>query len=150
MLARNQKTHGRFYLFVSYDAGSGQVHWIFLPGKGAKYVAQFLYHLRRWYPDAQIWVALDQDRAHPCKSRRTRQVMREVQMHWISLPKGSPDDNPVETIFSDIQLMILDNSSDSHAQCTQHRISAHLRGRNRRKNRLIHVPYLDSKHSHKH
>jgi transposase len=149
-LARNQKTHGRFYLFMSYNAGSGQVHWMFLPGKGAKYVAQFLQYLQRWYPDVPLWVILDQDRAHPCKSRLTRQVMRDLHFYWISLPKGSPDDNPVETIFSDIQLMILDNSNDPQTKCTQHRISAHLRGRNRRKDRLIHVPYLYSKHSHTH
>ena len=29
--------------------------------------------------------------------------MRRLKLHYISLPKGSPDDNPVETIFSDIQ-----------------------------------------------
>ena len=147
MLPLNQKTPGRFYLFVSYDVGSGQVHWRFLPGKGAKYVAQFLHHLRREYPDAAIWIALAQDRAHPCKSRKTRQVRRELQLHWISLPKGSPDDNPVENIFSDIQLMILDNSNDSESKVTQHRISAHLRGRNRRTDPRIYVPYLHSKHS---
>ena len=28
------------------------------------------------------------------------------------MPKGSPDDNPAETIFSDIQQNILDNSDD--------------------------------------
>lgn len=74
--------------------------------------------------------------------------MRGLHSHWISLPKGSPDDNPVETIFSDIQLMILDNSNDSNAKSTQHRISAHLRGRNRRRHRLIQVPYLYPKNSH--
>jgi len=121
---------------------------MFLPGKGTQYVSQFMRHLRHWYPAASIWIALDQDRAHPCKSRRTRQVMRELQLHWISLPKGSPDDNPVENIFSDIQLMILDNSNDPHAKATQCRISAHLRGRNRRHDRLIHVPYLYPTHSH--
>jgi hypothetical protein len=150
VLVRNQKTRGRFYLFVSYDAVSGQVHWMFLPGKSAQYVSHFMRRLRHWYPEAAVWVALDQDRAHPCKSRRTRQVMRDLQLHWISLPKGSPDDNPVENVFSDIQLMILDNSNDMDAKVTQHRISAHLRGRNRRTDRFIHVPYLHSKHSHNH
>lgn len=147
-LLRNQKTRGRFCLFTVYDAVSGAVHWMFLPGKGAKYVGQFMRQVRRWYPDIPLWLALDQDRSHPCKSRDTRRVMRELQLHWISLPKGSPDDNPVETIFSDVQLTILDNSNDPDAKATQHRISAHLRGRNRRHNRRISVPYLASKHSH--
>jgi len=150
VLLRNQKTRGYFYLFVSYDAISGQVHWMFLPGKGAKYVSQFMHRLRPWYPDDSIWIALDQDRAHPCKSHMTRQVMRDLQLHWISLPKGSPDDNPVENIFSDIQLMILDNSNDPNVKATQHRISAHLRRRNHRQDRLIHVPYLYPKNSHNH
>ncbi|MCI0555272.1 MAG: transposase [Anaerolineae bacterium] len=149
VLARHQKTRGRFYLFVSYDARSGQVHWMFLPGKGAKYVSQFMRRLRHWYPNVALWIALDQDRAHPCKSHKTRQVMRDLQLHWISLPKGSPDDNPVENIFSDIQLMILDNSNDPNEKATQHRISAHLRGRNQRRDRLIHVPFLYPKNSHK-
>ncbi len=149
VLTRNQKTRGRFYLFVIYDAVSGAVHWKFLPGKSAKYVCQFMRHVRRWYPDAPLWIALDQDRAHPCKARETRLVMRELHLHWISLPKGSPDDNPVENIFSDVQLIILDNSNDPEAKTTQRRISSHLRGRNRRHDRFIRVPYLHPKHSHK-
>lgn len=149
VLTRNQKTRGRFYLFVIYDAVSGAVHWRFLPGKSAKHVCQFMRRVRRWYLDVPLWIALDQDRAHPCKSRETRRVMRELHLRWISLPKGSPDDNPVENIFSDVQLMILDNSNDLDTNATQRRISAHLRGRNRRHDRLIHVPYLRSKHSHK-
>jgi hypothetical protein len=95
-----------------------------------------------WYPQQQLWIALDQERAHPCKSRATRTVMRELKLHWISLPKGSPDDNPVETIFSDVQMMILDNSNDPDVRTTQKRISAHLRGRNRRTDRYISVKYL--------
>lgn len=148
VLLRNQKTRGRFYLFLSYDAVSGKVHWMFLPGKSAHYVNQFMRRIRYWYPQATLWVALDQDRAHPCKSHKTRQTMRDLQLHWISLPKGSPDDNPVETIFGDIQLMILDNSNDTDSKVTQRRISAHLRGRNRRADPRIRVPYLHAKHSH--
>jgi hypothetical protein len=81
MLARNQKTRGRFYLFVSYDAVSGKAHWMFLPGKGTPDVQQFMRRLRHWYPDAVIWVALDQDPAHLCKSRKTPQTMRDLQLH---------------------------------------------------------------------
>lgn len=148
VLARHQKTRGRFYLFMCYDAVSGQAHWRFLPGKGTQHVCQFMRQVRRWYPDSPLWVALDQDRAHPCKSRETRRVMRALDLHWISLPKGSPDDNPVEILFSDVQLMILDNSNDPDADTTQRRISAHLRGRNRRRDRHIRIPYLWPKHSH--
>ena len=38
--------------------------------------------------------------------------MRQLRLHRTSMPKGSPDDNPAETIFSDIQQNILDNSDD--------------------------------------
>jgi transposase len=102
--------------------------------------------VRRWYPDAAVYGALDQDRAHPCKCRAPRRTLRALQLHWISLPKGSPDDNPVETIFSAIQLMILDNSNDSNVQTTQRRISAHLRGRNRRHDRWMRIAYLPDSH----
>jgi len=148
VLSRAQTTRGFFYLFLCYDAVSGQVHWRYLPGKGSPQVCQFMRQVRRWYPEHQVWVALDQDRAHPVKSRATRRVMRELSLHWLSLPKGSPDDNPAETIFSDVQLMILDNSDDPDIHTTQTRISAHLRGRNRRHDRYIRVPYLWPKHSH--
>jgi transposase len=147
ILARHQKTRGKFYLFVIYEEGSGHTRWAYLAGKSSEYICRFMRQVRRWYPDQQVWIALDQDPAHPCKSRATRRVMREIKLHWISLPKGSPDDNPVETIFSDVQMMILDNSNDPDAQVTQRRISAHLRGRNRRCDRCIHIPYLW--HSHK-
>lgn len=148
VLARHQPTRGLFYLFGLYDVKHGKVHWAFLPGKSSLSVCRFMRHLRRWYPEQDVWVALDQDRAHPCKSRNTRRVMRELQLHWISLPKASPDDNPVETLFSDIQQMILDNSHDADPHTTQRRISAHLRGRNRRADRFIQIPYLGDTHKH--
>jgi transposase len=147
IVARDQKTRGRFDLFFVYDVGSGRSHWAYLPGKSAEYVCQCMRQVRRWYPDQAVWVALDQDPAHPRKSRKTRQQMRQLQLHWVSLPKGSPDDNPVETLFSDIQLMILDNSNDADVAMTQKRISAHLRGRNRRKDRRMHIAYLSSSHN---
>jgi len=65
-----------------------------------------------------------------------------LKIHWISLPKASPDDNAVETLFSDVQLSILDNSNDPDPQTTQRRISAHWRKRNRRRDRFINIPYL--------
>lgn len=142
VLSAHQKTRGMFYLFLIYDVKMGRCRWAFMPGKGSEWVCRFMRQVRRWYPNQKTWVGLDQDRAHPCKSRQTRRTMRELKLRWISLPKASPDDNPVETVFSDIQLMILDNSNDADARATQRRISAHLRGRNRRKNRHIRIPYL--------
>ena len=146
VLEKQQKTRGRFYLFLLYDVCSGSVHWAFYPGKDSSYVGQFMQRIRRWYPDESVWIALDQDPAHPRKSKATRQTVRRLKLHYISLPKGSPDDNPVETIFSDIQQMILDNSNDAEAQTTKKRISAHLRGRNQRKQRRIRIAYLPDSH----
>jgi transposase len=125
---------------------AGRVRYRYFPGKGSEYVRRFMQQVRRWYPQHEVWVALDQDQSHPRKSHRTRQMMRALALHWISLPKGSPDDNPVETIFSDVQLMILDNSNDPDARTTQRRISAHLRKRNRRRDRFIEIPYLWDSH----
>lgn len=142
VLPRHQKIRGRFYLFLLYDVEAGRGRWAFMPGKGSAYVCQFMRQVRRWYPHQQVWVVLDQERAHPCKSRQPRRMMRELPLRWVSLPKASPDDNPVETVFSDIQLMILDNSNDADQRTTQRRISAHLRGRNRRKDRHISLSYL--------
>ena len=68
--------------------------------------------------------------------------MRGLVLHRISLPKGSPDDNPVEEVFSDVQLMVLDNSNEPDARTKQHRISAHLTRRNHRGDRFIRIRYL--------
>jgi len=129
--ARAQKTRGRFYLFVAYDAVDGRVYWAFYPAKSARYVCQFMRRLRRWFPISRLG-GLDQDRAHPCKSRDTRRVMRALGLHWISLPKASPDDNPVKVVVSDIQLMVLDNQQRSEP-APRNVESVALRSRNRRK-----------------
>jgi len=146
VLPRYQKTRGRVYLFLSYDVKSGRVRWCYEYSKNSSAVCRFMQQLRRWYPTQTVWVILDQDPAHPAKSLRTRRMMRSLNLHWISLPKGSPDDNPVETVFSDIQLMILDNSNDPDEQTTRRRISQHLSRRNRRRDRFIRIPYLPDSH----
>jgi hypothetical protein len=48
----------------------------------------------------------------------------------------------VEAVFSDVQLRILDNSDDADMRTTQRRISAHLRRRNRRRDRFSRIRYL--------
>ena len=142
VLSAKQKTRGRFYLFLLYELGSGRARWAFYPGKGAEYVCRFMRRVRRWYPTGPMRIALDQDPAHPRKAKGTRRLMRQLHLRWTSLPKGSPDDNPVETIFSDIQQALLDNGADPDARTTQRRISAHLRARNRRRDRFIRISYL--------
>jgi transposase len=152
VLPRRQKTRGRFYLFAAYEVNTGRTRWAFPPGKGADEVCRFARRLRRWYPGVPLWLALDQDRAHPCKCRQARRALRALKIHWVSLPKGSPDDNPVETVFSDVQGSVLEASDDPDPRATQRRITAHLRGRNRRRDRRIRIPYLPdppgSYHSH--
>ena len=146
VLARNQKTRGRFYLFLLYEVNGGLVHWAFYPGKGAVYVCRFLRRVRRWYPRRTVRIALDRDPAHPIKAQATRSLMRRLQLNWTSLPKRSPDDNPAESIFSDIQQNILDNSVDPDEQTTRGRISRHLRARNRRPDRFVRIGYLGNTH----
>ncbi len=146
VLENRQKTRGRFYVFLMYDVHTGKLHWAFYPGKDSRYVCQFLRRIRHWYDKHHVWIVLDQDSAHPCKSQHTRRTIRELKLHWISLPKGSPDDTPVENLFSDIQQSILDTSNDADAPMTKKRISAHLRGRCRRKQRRIHISYLPDSH----
>lgn len=142
VLERYQKTRGFFYLFALYDVKQGQVRWAFYHSKNSVCVCRFMQRIRNWYPNQEVWVVLDQDRAHPRKSRETRRIMRALKLHWISLPKASPDDNAVETLFSDIQLMVPDNSNDPSPKATQQRISAHWRKRNRRCDRYISISYL--------
>lgn len=147
VLRKYQKTRGRFYLFALYDVKQGRVRWRYYHSKDSSAVCRFMRHVRRWYPDAEVWVVLDQDSAHPCKSKETRRVMRELHLHWISLPKASPDDNPCETIFSDVQLNVQDNSDDPDEQLMRRRISHRLNKRNRRRDRFIEIPYLRDSHN---
>ncbi len=146
ILERAQKTRGRFYLFAAYEVNTGRRRWAFYEHKRSDEVCRFMRQVRRWYPEQGVWIVLDRDSTHPCKSGQTRRLMRQLKLHWITLPKGSPDDNPVETVFSDIQLMILDNSDDPNVKTTQRRISRHLQKINRRHNRQIHIPYLFDSH----
>lgn len=146
VLERYQKTRGRYYLFALYAVKEGRVRWRYYHGKSSRQVCQFMRQIRRWYPDQPVWVVLDQDPAHPRKSAETQRVMRELGLHWISLPKKSPDDNAVETIFSDVQLMILDNSNDPDERTNERRISQRLHNRNRRRDRFIAIPYLPDIH----
>ena len=146
VLRRNQKTRGRFDLFLLYEVNPGRVHWAFHPGKGAEDVCRFPRRVRQWDPRQTVRIALDRDPAHPIKAKATRRMMRRLRLHWTSMPKASPDDNPVETIFSDIPQNIWDNSDDPDAAATQHRISNHLRARKRRSDRFIHIGYLEDTH----
>jgi transposase len=143
VLARAQKTHGLIYLFVAYEYNSGRRLWGFYPGKSSQYVCRFLKKIRSRYGNRELRLALDRDSPHPIKCRRTRQLMRGLGIRWTTLPKGNPDDNPVETIFSDVQQMVLDTTSDTDPAVTQRRISGHLQGCNRRANRCIRVSYLE-------
>jgi len=146
VLRKYQKTRGRFYLFALYDVPSGRVRWRYYHGKDSIAVCRFMRQVRRWYPDCEVWVVLDQDSAHPRKSKETRRVMRELKLHWISLPKASPDDNPCETIFSDVQQNVQDNSDDPDEQMMRRRISHRLAKRNRHRDRFIEIPYLSDSH----
>ncbi len=142
VLRKYQKTRGRFYLFALYDVQSARVRWRYYRGKDSSRVIRFMRHVRRWYPTTEVWVVLDQDSAHPRKSKETRRVMRELHLHWISLPKASPDDNPCETIFSDVQLNVQDNSNDPDERTLRRRISHRLGRHNRRRDHFIEIPYL--------
>ena len=146
ILRKYQKTRGGFYLFARYDVKQGRVRWRYYHGKDSVAVCRFMRCVRRWYPGSEVWVVLDQDGAHPRKSRATRRVMRELQRHWISLPKASPDDNPCETLFSDIQLNVQDNSDDPDERAMQKHISHRFVRRNRRQDRFIEIPYLWDSH----
>jgi transposase len=143
VLSRGQKSYGLFYLFVAYEYNTGRRLWGFYAGKSSRYVCQFFKKIRRRYGEQKLHLAVDRDSPHPIKCARTRRQLRALGIHWTSLPKGHPDDNPVETIFSDVQQSVLDTSSDTEQAVTQQRISRHLQGCNRRTDRRIRVSYLE-------
>jgi hypothetical protein len=148
VIPRRQKIRGLFSLFLLSETNSGRTRWAFAGSKDSAQVCRLKTRVRRWSPEQEVWIALAQDRPHPLQSRPTRPVLRARWLPWISLRKGSPDDNPVETINSDLQSMILDTSDDPDPRATRRRISAPLRDRNRRTDHRIRIPSLGDSRKH--
>lgn len=142
ILPKYQKTRGKFYLFAAYELFQGRVHWKFYEHATSLEFVAFLRQIRRWYPHQHILVVLDSDTIHPQKSGDSRREMRRLKMHWLSLPKGNPDDNPTETVFSVLQREGIAGSNAPNTVEQQRRISRSLRRRNRRQDRFIRLGYL--------
>lgn len=52
--------------------------------------------------------------------------MRRLKIHWLSLPKGSPDDNPIETVFSRLQRDVVAGSDAPDLYTLKRRVSRYL------------------------
>jgi transposase len=142
VLPKYQKTRGQFYLFAAYDLFPGRVRWIFQDHATSAEFIDFLRRIRRWYPHQYILIVLDSDTIHPQKSGDSRREMHRLKMHWLSLPKGNPDDNPTETVFSVLQREDISGSDASDTAEQKRRLSHSLQRRNRRKDRFIRLGYL--------
>ncbi len=126
VLPKYQKTRGKFYLYGVYELFTGRVRWRYYDHKRADSFIAFLREIRRWYPGQYILLILDQDTTHPQKCLGSRQATRPLKIHWLSLPKKSPDDNPIETIFSLLQRAILAGSDALDVRDLKRRISRFL------------------------
>ena len=112
--------------------------------------------IRSWDPDQQRfagwYVNLEAEWVRTPIGFDTRELILDVTVaddlsSWCLKDEDELQWAQDEGIFSDIQQMILDNSNDAEVQTTQKRISAHLRGRNRRKQRRIRIAYLPDSHN---
>ena len=147
VLPKYQKTHGKFYLFSTYELFTGRMRWRYYDRSRSVEFIEFMREIRRWYPYQYLLVVLDQDTTHPQKSIASRQEMRRLKIHWLSLPKASPDDNPVETVFSLLQRAILLGSDAPDVRELKRRVSHYLWLYNRRKDRFVHLAYLGDFHN---
>ncbi len=147
VLPKYQKTRGKFYLYAAYELFTGRLRWRYYDHKRGESFTAFLRDTRRWYPGQYILVILDQDTTHPQKCIASRQEMRRLKIHWLSLPKQSPDDNPVETIFSLLQRAILAGSDAPTVTELKRRISRFLWRHNRCKERFVQLGYLEDFHN---
>ena len=141
-----QKTRGLFSRCAADEGHTGRRRWACYDGKSAEPVWHYMKPRHPWSPDQQVWGVRERDAPPPCQSVLTRREMRRLQLPGITRPKGSPDDHPVETSFSAIPLMVLDNRPDPAVQTTPRRISQPLRRGHRRQNRWIHLPYVHGFH----
>ncbi len=142
VLPKYQKTRGKFYLYGVYELWTGRVRWRYYDHKRSEQFIAFMREVRRWYPGQYILVILDQDTTHPQKCVASRQELRRLKIHWLSLPKASPDDNPIETVFSVLQGEVLAGSDAPDVPTQKQRVSRALHSRNRRKERFIRLRYL--------
>jgi transposase len=143
VLPKYQKTRGKFYLYGVYELFTGRVRWQYYDCKRSEQFIAFMRTIRQWYPGHYILVILDQDTTHPQKCIASRQEMRRLKIHWLSLPKASPDDNPIETVFSVLQGEVLAGSAAPDVPAEKQRVSRALRRRNQCKDRFIHLSYLN-------
>ncbi len=132
-----QKTRGRFDLLLAYKLKRGIVPGYFQAGKGATSVYWIMRRARHGYRGPPVRVALGRDSPHPCKAQKTRRVMQTSELKRTSWPKGSRDDNVAATNFSDILLMIRDNSNDPDGPTSR---------QNRRRDRRSKIGYLPGTH----
>lgn len=146
VLPKYQRTRGKYYLFAAYELFRGQVRWRFFERSRSIEFIKFMEQVRRWYPRQYILVILDADTPHPQHCAASRQAMRRLKMHWLSLPKGSPDDNPLEIVFGVLQDEVLVGSDPRDVAEQQRQISRALQRRNRRKDRFIHLKWIDDFH----
>ncbi len=139
-------TRGKYYLFAAYELFHGRVRWKFHERSRSVEFIKFMQQVRRWYPHQYILVILDADTPHPQHCVASRQEMRRLKIHWLSLPKGSPDDNPLETVFGVLQDEVLVGSAPRDVADQQRQMSRALQRRNRRKDRFVRLKGLDNFH----
>jgi transposase len=142
IMHKNQKTRGKFYLFGVYELFSGHTRWRYYDRSRSDEFIMFMEEIRRWYPHQYILLVLDQDTTHPQTCVASRRAMRRLKIHWLSLPKGSPDDNPLETVFSLLKRDVLAGSNAADGRELKRRLSRYLWQRNRRKDGFVHLAYL--------
>ncbi len=142
VLPKYQKTRGKFYLYAIYELFHGRVRWKFYDHNTSTEFICFAQQIRRWYPHQYILLVLDLDTTHPQKCGASRRELRQLKIHWLSLPKGSSDDNPPETIFSVLQGEVLAGSDAPDVPTQKRHISHALWRRNRQPNRFVRLGYL--------
>jgi transposase len=142
ILPKYQKTRGQFCLFAVYELLRGRVRWKFDEHATSVEFIAFLRQIRRWYPHQSILIVLDSDTIHPQKSGDSRREMRRLQIHWLSLPKGDPDDSPMETVLIVLQGEAIAGRDAPHTAEQKRRISHSLQRRNRCRDRSIRIPCL--------
>jgi transposase len=79
------------------------------PTLGAKGLIGFLLGLLRRYPDGDLYVILDNAKAHHAK-RVTAFLLRNSRLHLLYLPPYSPDLNPIEDFWRILRRNVTHNT----------------------------------------
>jgi len=121
-----QKTKGLLEMPAAINVHDGTIHYWFFDWKNAFIIIQCFEELLQNYPNKDIFVIVDNWRAHTCYAVRVWAFFHP-RFHLVFLPTNSSWMNMIERVFSKFDKDILQNSNFSSVQEAMNRIDCYFK-----------------------